>query len=177
LSRAVLRSAAITLLVALGSSLITLSLQRGLGRTRAGVFPPAFLFSSLSLLLGSVSLQRSLYWVRREKQRLFRRWLIIGLLCGTMFFGVQTYALQSLFPPDRSAAEASLGITVFLSALATLHAMHFVVAVLFLAFVTAQSSLDRYDHEYYWGVTVCAWFWHGLGIAWIAILCVFAIAW
>jgi heme/copper-type cytochrome/quinol oxidase subunit 3 len=57
-----------------------------------------------------------------------------------------------------------------------LHGMHFVVALLFLCHITVQAMADRYDHEYYWGVTVCAWFWHALGVAWVAILFVMLIA-
>ena len=60
--------------------------------------------------------------------------------------------------------------------LAALHGMHFVVAVLFLSYVTVRALADRYDHEYYWGVSVAAWFWHALGVVWIGILAVFAIA-
>jgi cytochrome c oxidase subunit III len=47
---------------------------------------------------------------------------------------------------------------------------------LFLVFVTVQGFADRYDHEYYWGVLVCACFWHALGIVWLAILFVLVIA-
>ena len=52
----------------------------------------------------------------------------------------------------------------------------FVVATLFLSLVAVRTFADRYDHEYYWGVSVVAWFWHALGIVWLAILAVFAIA-
>jgi heme/copper-type cytochrome/quinol oxidase subunit 3 len=48
--------------------------------------------------------------------------------------------------------------------------------VLFLAFVATRAQADRYDHEYYWGASICAYFWHALGIAWLFILAIFAIA-
>ena len=67
-------------------------------------------------------------------------------------------------------------MTAFVLALASLHAMHVIVATLFLSLVTVRTFAERYDHEYYWGVSVVAWFWHGLGIVWLAILAVFAIA-
>jgi hypothetical protein len=57
-----------------------------------------------------------------------------------------------------------------------LHAMHFTLALMFLVWVTLGAFADRYDHEYFWGVVVCAWFWHALGIAWGCILIVFAIS-
>jgi len=43
-------------------------------------------------------------------------------------------------------------------------------------YVTVQALADRYDHEYYWGVTLCAWFWHALGLVWCVILATMGIA-
>jgi hypothetical protein len=42
--------------------------------------------------------------------------------------------------------------------------------------VTLGALADRYDHEYFWGVSLCAWFWHALGIVWVCILIVFVIS-
>lgn len=103
--------------------------------------------------------------------------MLAGLIAGTVFVGVQGYGLWWLLqiqPLDKAAAET--GTTAFVFAFAGLHALHVSVALLFLTWVTLQALSDRYDHEYYWGVTVCAGFWHVLAIVWFAILAVFAIA-
>ena len=84
-----------------------------------------------------------------------------GLIDG-MFAGVE---------PD-----AAMGAGAFIFVLAALHGLHFTVALLFLAFVTLRAFADRYDHEYYWGVMVCTFFWHGLAWVWLCILAVFACA-
>ncbi len=138
-------------------------------------FPPAFVVSSVLLLSGSVSLQRAVRFVRRERQRQFRTWLLISLAMGTAFMGVQTWGLWSLFPAEREASEASLGVTPFVLMLALLHGLHFFVAVLFLTFVATRAFAHRYDHEYHWGVSCAAYFWHALGAAWVLILAIFAI--
>ncbi len=57
---------------------------------------------------------------------------------------------------------------------AGLHGVHFVIALLFVAWITVNAFADRYDHEYFGSVTFCAWFWHALGIVWMAILTLFA---
>jgi cytochrome c oxidase subunit 3 len=139
-------------------------------------FPPAFGVSTVLLGGGSVALQRALYFVRRERQHSFRRWLVIALAAGTLFVGVQGYGLWTLLPAERVSEEASLGVTPFVLMLAALHALHLSVALLFLAFVATRAWADRYDHEYHWGVRFCAWFWHALGVAWLLILAIFAIA-
>lgn len=138
-------------------------------------FPPAFIVSTGLLLGGSVALSRARACVRRERQQPFRRALLIALACGTLFVTSQTYALIWLIR-QQHPAEVQVGAGAFVAVIASLHAMHFVVALMFLVFVVVQAFADRYDHEYYWGVTICAWFWHVLGIAWIVILIVMMIA-
>lgn len=139
-------------------------------------FPPAFAVTSLLLVAGSVALHRAIGFVRRERQRPFRIWLAVGVCCGTLFLGIQSYGLWTLLPGERAVADASLGVTPFVLMLAALHAVHLSVAVLFLVFVFLRALADRYDHEYYWGVSVCAGFWHLLGVAWAFVLAIFAIA-
>ena len=138
-------------------------------------FPPAFLVSTGLLLIGSASLARARGFVRRERQRPFRQYLLLGLAAGTLFVSTQTYALTCLIrqqPPE----DVPVGAGAFVAVMAALHGMHFVVALMCLVFVTVQAFADRYDHEYYWGVTICAWFWHILGVVWLLVLAVIGIA-
>jgi cytochrome c oxidase subunit III len=139
-------------------------------------FPMAFGVSTLLLLAGSIGIGRALIFVKLERQPEFRWWLKFAAACSALFMGVQSYGLLWMTPATRSVEKASLGVRPLVMTLAGLHAMHFFVATLFISMVLSRSIADRYDHEYHWGVTVCAWFWHLLGIAWMAILAVFAIA-
>ena len=138
-------------------------------------FPPAFWISTLLLIVGSASLHRSVQHVRVERQRQFRQCLLIGLFAGTLFVGIQTYGLTCLLR-NLAPSNASTGAGSFVFVFAALHGLHFIVALLFVVFVSLRAIADRYDHEYYWGVTVCAYFWHFLGVVWACILGVFAIA-
>lgn len=139
------------------------------------VFPPAFALSTVCLLLGCWALSRAEVHVLRERQTPFRRSLNQALAAGTCFVAVQTYALSHFFR-QQPAVQAATGATSFVAVAAALHGLHFLIAWLFLLFVTLQAQADRYDHEYHWGVTFCGWFWHALGIVWLAVLCVMAIA-
>ena len=137
--------------------------------------PAAFAASTLLLFCGSAALSRAVAFVKRERQRLFRRALGAALLAGTLFVGVQFHALSQLvvqLVPD----EVPTGAGAFVAVVAALHAMHFIVALLCLVYVTVQALADRYDHEYYWGVTLCAWFWHALGLVWCVILATMGLA-
>lgn len=138
-------------------------------------FPPLFGVSTLLLLFGSYSLSRAIAAVKRERQTLFRRHLIQAVAAGTVFVAVQISALNWLIQ-RQLPEEATTSAGAFVIVMAGLHAMHFVVAVWFLIFTTVWAMADRYDHEYYFGVTVCAWFWHALSAVWLAVLAVIAIA-
>jgi nitric oxide reductase NorE protein len=157
------------LAVSLGTAFMMIKVVPENPSRRENQFSIAFLISTLLLFTGSFCLFRAVYAVRREKQPLFRSWLKRGLAAGALFVAVQTFALSRLIhqqPPD----QAETGAAAFAAVVATLHGMHFVIALLFLCFVTIQALADRYDHEYYMGVTICSWFWHLLGIAWLVIL-------
>lgn len=177
-SRTALTFFFLTLLILCAAGGVAWSLIHVLGRSEHGFqleFPPAFAVSTALLGLGSFALHRSLRAVQRERQRIFRRWLGLALLSGGLFMAFQCYGLWSILPAERSPSAVSLGVSAPVWMLIALHGLHFFVAVLFVCFVLARALADRYDHEYYWGVSVCAWFWHGLGIAWLGILVVFAL--
>jgi cytochrome c oxidase subunit 3 len=134
---------------------------------------PAFGAGTLLLVAGSTVLQRALHHVRLEHQRPFRRSMLAAVALGILFVGVQSYGLWCLVQ-GRMPADASTGVA-FVFVFAALHGMHFLLALMCVVFVALRAFQDWYDHEYYWGVTVCAWFWHFLGIVWGAILMVLVI--
>lgn len=153
------------------------SLSSAHAALRSGHFPPAFWFSSILLFIGSFSLHVALHAVRLEKRLQFRRALIVALIAGTLFVGIQGFGLWCLIR-QQNAEDVSTGSGAFVIMLAALHGIHFIVALMFLAYVVIKGFAARYDHEYFWGVQVCTWFWHALGVIWVAILGVFLItAW
>lgn len=137
--------------------------------------PWAFWWSTLLLAAGSFFLHRAVQFVRREKQRQFLICLWAGVVSGTLFVGVQGYGLWLLTRAYRDGIPSGSDELVageFGVLFAGLHAAHFIVALLFIIYTTVHALSHRYDHEYYWGITFCAWFWHALGIVWAVILVV-----
>lgn len=138
--------------------------------------PPAFKFGTVFLVIGSYFLHVSGNCVRIEKQAEFRRALLIALVFAILFVGVQSFGLWGFMKGTKDYQNPQLNTHGFVFMFAALHAMHFLIAQSVLLWVTLAAHCDRYDHEYYWGVTFATWFWHALGIAWFAILWVFSIA-
>ena len=154
---------------------VLIALARPLHNAERVSFPVAFLLSTGLLVAGSVCLQRALSCVRLERQGPFRAAMLGALVAGTLFVGVQSFGLWCMLQAPLGA-EASTGSGAFTFVLTVLHGMHLSVALLFLTYVTVRAFAGRYDHEYYWGVTCCTFFWHVLLVVWLAILTVFAIA-
>jgi heme/copper-type cytochrome/quinol oxidase subunit 3 len=144
-------------------------------RPRMPVMPPAFLVSTLLLVVTSVALARAEVMVRRERQREFRQSLLAALVAGTCFTSTQAWGLSSL-RLSADLTDDGAGVNTFLFVFAVLHAVHVTVGLLFLSFVNVQARADRYDHEYYWGARFCGWFWHALGVVWLVILGAFTLA-
>lgn len=138
--------------------------------------PMAFQFGTGFLLFGSWFLHVSLKHVRVERQTEFRRSLLLALAFAVLFVGVQSYGLWGFVQSTKDYQNTQMNTHGFVFMFSSLHAMHFLVAQSVLLWVTLAAHCDRYDHEYYFGVTFAAWFWHALGIAWLAILWVFSIA-
>lgn len=138
--------------------------------------PPLFWGSTVALLTGSVALHRAVYFVSIERQRAFRGHLLAGLAAGTLFVAFQIAGMGYLLQMRENLAGAPIEATVTVGArpyvfvAAALHAMHFVVAMLALTYVVVNGFDDRYDHEAYFPVRFCAWFWHTLGVFWVAIM-------
>ena len=138
--------------------------------------PVAFQFGTMLLALGSWCLHDAHTNVRLERQLRFRRSLILALAAAVLFVAVQTYGMWALIKSISPDLEMQTSVHSIVIMFAGIHAMHFIVAQSVLLWVTLSAFEDRYDHEYYWGVTFASWCWHVLGIVWIGILCIFAIA-
>ena len=137
--------------------------------------PMSFKLGTVFLAVGSWFLHVSQDYVKQEKQSEFRRALLQALGFAILFVGVQSFGLWGFMRSTTDYQNPQLNTHGFVFMFATLHAMHFLVAQSVLLWVTLAAHYDRYDHEYYFGVTFAAWFWHALGIAWLAILFVFSI--
>jgi cytochrome c oxidase subunit 3 len=138
--------------------------------------PVAFQFGTMFLALGSLCLHNAHINIRLERQIRFRRSLFLALAAAVMFVSVQSYGMWALIKSISPQLEMQTSVHGMVIMFAAIHAMHFVVAQSILLWVTLSAVADRYDHEYYWGVTFAGWCWHVLGIVWVGILCIFAIA-
>ena len=172
LSTAILFAAAIV-------AVAGIQLLNAIGSQSQTVMPIPFWISTVLLALGSLTLHQAAWHVRVQQLDPFRQRLVWSLVIGTLFVGVQSAGLWQMsinqtLPGTAQPQSAETGANAFVAMFAGMHGVHFVVALMFVTWITVNAFSQRYDHEYSWGVTFCAWFWHTLGLAWLAILALFA---
>lgn len=142
----------------------------------AASIPAAFVLAAVCLGLVSLAFFRAVGEVRRERQRSFRRWLLSAVAGCVAFASLQSFGLYGILPPDRDLMQQTTGLNAFLIAVVTMHGLIVAGAFLLTSRVVVETFADRYDHEYYVGVQACAMLWYGLGITWMLVLMILAVA-
>lgn len=160
---------------------------------------PQLLWVSTAFILGvSICFHGALKSVRRERQAMMRRWLVLSLLCAIGFICVQTPALWQLLsehlrylkqvrafialhpttpgsPDDPHVVELRGLVLLYglLFVFILLHALHVLGGMLALVVVVHHGSKGRYDHEHHFGLSNAAMYWHFLDAVWLAMFGIF----
>ena len=130
---------------------------------------PASLWLSTAIILtGSFTIHQALAAVRRERQHLLRRYLLITCLLAAAFVIIQTPSLYTLLVRHHRLAESQgmrlYGLIFFLI---LVHALHVLGGVVGLALTTLNAYRGGYDHEHHAGVKYAAMYWHFLDTVWL----------
>lgn len=133
---------------------------------------PIGLLGSTALILGaSVTLQRAVAAIRKNRVDGLRRWLVATLLLGVGFLGGQTLNWLALVRHDLPPTSKSLYAFTFYM-LTGVHALHVVGGFVPLGICVRQAYAGSYSSLSYRGVRYCAQYWHFLDVVWIVMLSV-----
>jgi cytochrome c oxidase subunit 3 len=149
-----------------------------LGRTpeQPFVVPRSFWGSTALLLSISGLLHLAILAARRDQlmQVTIRTGLALILALG--FLLLQSESMVSLIELTKSLGRSEDSPYPYTIILAILHALHVVAGLVGLSIVVVKSVMNRYDHENFLGLEMCAIYWHFLDIVWIVMLTSFYIA-
>lgn len=138
--------------------------------------PVSFLGTTFLLVGISATLHLAVKSVRREQQVELRRYVSLAFIMSILFLIFQSFGMTWLalihFRIDKPQ-ETLYALTFFL---AFVHALHVVGGVVSIVYVLIKAWRNMYDHENYWGVVYCAWYWHFLDIVWLFMLICFGLA-
>ncbi len=147
---------------------------------------PLTAFNTFVLICSSVSMVKAFAAVEHGDQKGLVRWLIVTILLGSFFVGVQAYEYTILvhegFVPmaDEYAAIARTGplagtdevvggplYGATFYTMTGFHGAHVTLGVLALIFVLWRAMRGKYTANDYGGVEIVGLYWHFVDLVWI----------
>jgi heme/copper-type cytochrome/quinol oxidase subunit 3 len=144
-----------------------------LARVKTPVWPPAYIasfplllptFSTLSLGVSSLLVTKALKQREAGATADFKFYLLLGILCGILFGVLQYVALSSwmTFDPRKHVYSSLVAFLI------VFHGVHYLVGLSGLVF----NYFKQYSFQ---SLRLWSWFWHFLGVVWLAIFMALAI--
>lgn len=137
---------------------------------------PLTAINTFILILSSVSVVLALDDIQKGKQKTFVRWLLITLVLGCVFLGVQMYEYTKLLqegltitkvPPVMKGYDTHFGTTFY--TMTGFHGMHVLVGVIALLIVAIKSWRGHYTPANHEGVEAFGLYWHFVDAVWIVL--------
>jgi heme/copper-type cytochrome/quinol oxidase subunit 3 len=137
---------------------------------------PLTAINTFILILSSVSVVLALDDIQQGKQKTFVRWLVVTLILGCVFLGVQMYEYNVLLhegltitkvPEVMKGFNPMFGTTFY--TMTGFHGMHVLVGVIALLIVAVKASQGKYTPEQHEGVEAFGLYWHFVDAVWIVL--------
>jgi cytochrome c oxidase subunit 3 len=136
--------------------------------------PLAFWFSTLVILVSSVTVQLAVRSSRERDMPGYRKWMVATAVLGTAFLILQTKGFMDLRAQDiRLVGAGSNASHSFLLAIAGLHGLHVlggVAALLVIAWRVVRTRTRTYSSV---PAEVISTYWHFVDVLWIYLILFF----
>ena len=127
--------------------------------------PDAFWYTSLILILSSISMHWSYLSAKKDRASLTKIGLIVTAILGTGFLIGQWYSWVELVGIDVYFVGNPSGS--FLYVLTGLHGFHIISALFFLIIVLVMAFKARVHSGKLLWIELCTTFWHFLDLLWL----------
>lgn len=139
--------------------------RRGEGNWLVFDMPEAFIYTSIVIILSSVSMQMAHHYAKKDELGKLKLSLVITILLGGIFLVGQYYSWSQLVAQDVYFVGNPAGSFVYV--LTGLHAVHLVSAVIFLLVVVSKSFNMKIHSRKMNIMDMCTTYWHFLGGLWL----------
>lgn len=137
---------------------------------------PITAFNTFVLLTSSLAMVLSVDAARRSDQRGLKFWLLMTILMGSFFVGVQVYEYRKLMHEGLTLTSNLFGMTFY--TLTGFHGAHVTVGVLWLIATLIKAWRGRFGADNYIPVDVAGLYWHFVDLVWVFIFpVVYLIRW
>jgi len=135
--------------------------------------PKLLWFSTVIILISSVTMQHAAVSVQRERQTAFKKSMVITLFLALFFVAIQTPAMVTLLRMHEAMRQEQMMMYGMVFMLVLLHALHVLGGLFPLAVYTFKAVQGRYDHEHWGPIRYVAMYWHFLDGVWLTMFVVF----
>ena len=132
---------------------------------------PAFplpLIRTVLLVLSGFSAHWAQSAIRRDDRDQFQGWLIVTVILGVLFLGVQVYEYANFIFNDGFTITSGIYGTVFFS-LTGLHGLHVTIGLILLIGIVIRAFLGHFSPDNHFGVEGTVLYWHFVDVVWIAL--------
>jgi heme/copper-type cytochrome/quinol oxidase subunit 3 len=126
---------------------------------------PVTAINTFILICSSVSMVKAYAAAVQGDQKNLRLWLLVTVIGGATFVGVQAYEYTHLIHDHFLPSSGLFGSTFY--AMTGFHGFHVSMGVICMAWVTVQAFRGRYTATSYHGVEVIGLYWHFVDLVWI----------
>lgn len=136
--------------------------------------PQAFLYSTILLVLSSVTYILAKKAVKKENQKSCTQWLVITMLLGIGFILLQFQGFSEMIGLGYYFTGPTSNITMsYVFLIAAVHIAHVVAGLISLLVVLVNQLRGKYSAKDHLGLELGATFWHFLDLLWIYLILFF----
>lgn len=133
--------------------------------------PQAFFISTVLIILSSVTYVLAKKAVKADSQKVATRWLLVTLLLGVVFIGLQFMGFSQMLESGYYFTGPTSNIKMsYIFLIAFVHILHVVAGIISLLVVLFQQIKGKYRPANLLGMELGATFWHFLDILWVYLI-------
>jgi cytochrome c oxidase subunit 3 len=138
------------------------------------VLPTPFWYSTVVIVLSSVTFMLAKASVKKGLQRQTTLFLVSTLLLGVLFIGLQFSGFSEMVAMGYYFTGPTSNVTLsYIFLIAFVHILHLVAGLISLIVVIVNQLRGKYNEEEYLGLSLGETFWHFLDLLWVYLVLFF----
>ena len=130
--------------------------------------PSAFIYSTIVIILSSVTFQLAKSALKKDNRSLTGTWLLVTLLLGVAFVALQFLGYQQIIDTGYNFTGPTSNISMsFIYIISFLHVLHVIVGLVVLLVVIYNHFKEQYNAKKMLGFELGLSFWHFLDVMWV----------
>ncbi len=136
--------------------------------------PSSFLYSTVVLVLSSVTYMLAKSSIKADKNKMCTKWLWVTFVLGLVFIFLQFNGFSQMIAQGYYFTGPTSSITMsYIFLIAMVHILHVVAGLISLSVVLFNQINGKYSSKEFLGLELGATFWHFLDFLWVYLILFF----